>query len=201
MGGRGVSSATRLAKMSGIDKSDSEKLLNAPWQKYRNGNQVSTGSTIASAEEIIRNNKFETGLLVDKDGFVVAAYKGGRSSVDFGDTPATSFKGATITHNHPGGTAFFSVGDISTAAFYAETGGMPKSIRATTKNNGTAVLTATKSNASWNKMATAYNNASKGLMKKFVAGKDGSIPGANSIYQDWFRKNASKYGFKFTVER
>lgn len=201
MGGRGVSSVTRLAKMSGMDKSSSEKLLNAPWQKYRNGNQVSAGSTIASAEEKIRGNKYETGILVDKEGFVVAAYRGGRSSVDFGDTPASSFKGATITHNHPGGTAFFSVGDISTSAFYAENGGMLKSIRAATKDNGTAVLTATKTNANWNRMATAYYNASKSLMGDFLRGKDSSISGANSVYQNWFRKNAPKYGFTFTIER
>ena len=204
MGGRGTSSmATLIAIAGGINQGDySEKLLNAPWQHYENGNQVSVGATLSAAEAKIKGNDYETGVLVDKDGFVVAAFRGGRSSVNFANTPVSDFKDATITHNHPTGSAFFSVADLATPAYYAMLGGKPRGMRATTKNNGTVSIVAVRQNADWNKLVTAYNSAQKSIRKEWLnSGDITSIASASSYYQKWLYENAPKYGFRFTVER
>lgn len=204
MGGRGTSSMSALVQMAGGNNNgeDSEKLFNAPWQHYENGNQVSPGATLAAAEDKIRANKFETGVLVDEDGFVVAAYKGGRSSVSFGNEPASKFKNAIITHNHPGGSAFFSVADLATPAIYAAQGGKLRGIRATTRDNGTASIIAKRQDANWNKLATAYNKAQSSIRRDWIDHGDvTSIANAGTYFHKWLSKNAPKYGFRFTLER
>ena len=203
MGGRGTSSMSALVAMAGGNNNgqDSEKLLNAPWQHYEGGNKVSVGATLTSAESKISGNSFETGILVDKDGFVVAAYKGGRSSVSFGDEPASKFQNATLTHNHPSGSAFFSVADLATPAVYAAGGGKLREVRAVTKDNGTASIVAARQDASWNRLATAYNNAQRSIRRDWLDHGDlTSIASASTFYQKWLAENAPKYGFQFRVE-
>lgn len=214
MGGRGSSSTSQLRKMATGGNNGgaepSEKLLNAPWQKYTDGNKVSVGATLAQAEERIKSNtKYETGVLVDSQGFVVAAYKGGAHSVDFGNEPASLFKNATITHNHPSGYPIFSVADLATPALYAEAGGKLKSVRATSVN-GTISVSTQKSNANWNKLATAYNNAMESLdvraNKAAAKAYATKVKGAGrqayiDTYTNWLSKNAPKYGFTVDFER
>lgn len=202
MGGRGVSSRSQLEAMAagkmGISAEASEKLLNAPWQKYSDGNKVTVGATLAQAEARIAKNNYEIGVLVDEQGFVVAAYKGGKHSVNFGYEPASLFQNGTITHNHPSGYAIFSQADLATPALYAMEGGKLASIRATTKSNGTISVRANKSNADWNKLATAYAKVDDRLWKQATSASDFSAKSAAKVYANWLSKNAPKYGF--TVE-
>ena len=190
-----------IRAMAAGNGQDSEKLFNAPWQHYEGGNKVSIGSTLSSAEAKIRGNNFETGILVDPQGFVVAAYKGGAHSVSFGNEPPSKFKGATITHNHPGNIPVFSVADIAAPAMYAGLGGKPTGMRATTKSNGTFSIVAKRQDADWNKLATAYNKASSGLRKAALTAGATSPADFAGHYEKWFQANAPKYGFSFTWER
>lgn len=204
MGGRGTSSISALFAMARGENNgeDSEKLLNAPWQRYESGNQVSVGATLEQAENRIKSNNYETGILIDEDGFVVAAYKGGHSSVNFGNEPASKFENAVITHNHPSGSAFFSVADLAAPAAYTALGGKPRGIRAVTRDNGTVSIVATRQDADWNRLATAYNKAQRSIRKDWIAHGDvSSYASASSYFQKWLFEHAPKYGFRFTVER
>ncbi|MEG0025601.1 MAG: hypothetical protein RR719_09695, partial [Akkermansia sp.] len=120
--------------------------------------------------------------IVDHDGFVLAAYKGGRNSVNFGSDGHLA-RGNTITHNHPSGAAAFSVADIASTG---KLGGV--AIRATTKSGGTAALQKASNNPQWGKMSAAYS--------KFL-GSGKTVKQA----QEWLSSNAPKYGLKFTLER
>lgn len=200
-------SALRAMAQGNNNGQDSEKLFNAPWQHYENGNQVSVGATLQAAEDRIRGNSFETGILVDSQGFVVAAYKGGAHSVSFGSEPADKFAGATVTHNHPSGYPTFSVADIATPAVYARLGGKPAGMRATTRDNGTFSLRTTRQDADWNRLATAYNRSkasieSAGYSAAARSTGRGSFRNAYiQAHADWFAQNAPRFGFSFTWER
>jgi hypothetical protein len=196
----------------------SEKLLNAPWQKYEDGNRVSVGATLEQAESRIASNNYETGVLVDSNGFVVAAYKGGAHSVNFGNEPASLFQNATLTHNHPSGLPAFSVADIATPGIYALDGGKIKTVRATSVN-GTFSLSAVSQSADWGKLATKYSNAEKKIRSKAVDAMTSAISQAKrqgkshrevlragnkagaKVYASWFKRAATKKsGFKFEYE-
>lgn len=185
MGGRGSWSKTakneKIASGGGDFDRDSQKLLTAYYQTIV-GNKVSPEATFARVEKDIAQHTYETGLIVDSDGFVLAAYKGGQNSVNFGPDSG-KVKGNIVTHNHPSGAAAFSVADIASTGAMGGIG-----IRATTKNNGTAVLMKSSNSPQWSKMASAY--------KTFLNG------GASvSEAQKWLSKNASKYGLKFKLEK
>lgn len=188
MGGRGSWSQTARGEkligggMPGDSQVPSEKIPAAQYQTLQNGNKVSKSATFARVEREISQHTYETGLIVDSYGFVIAAYKGGRNSVNFGDE-ASKVKGNIITHNHPSGSAAFSVADI------ASTGKMEGiGIRATTKNNGTAVLMKASNKPEWGKMAKAYES--------FLA-KGKTVRQA----QKWLASNAGNYSLAFKIER
>lgn len=159
----------------------SDKLLTARYQTIA-GNRVSQESTFGRVEKEIAKHTYETGLIIDRDGFVLAAYKGGKNSVNFGGDGRLA-KGNTITHNHPSGAAAFSVADIASTG---KLGGV--AIRATTKSGGTAALQKASNNPQWGKMSAAYS--------KFL-GSGKTVKQA----QEWLSSNAPKYGLKFTLER
>lgn len=186
MGGRGSWSSTAKGERlsvggGGAGAPPSEKLLTARYQTIA-GNKVSQEATFARVEKEIAKHTYETGVIVDRDGFVLAAYKGGKNSVNFGNDGGL-VKGNTVTHNHPSGAAAFSVADISTTG---KLGGV--AIRATTRSNGTAVLRKFSNDPQWGKMASDY--------KEFLSGRK-TIGQA----QDWLRSNAAKYGLRFTLEK
>lgn len=185
MGGRGSWSATakgeRIGKSGGSAGAPSEKIPASQFQTI-DGNRVSKKATFSNVEKRIAEHTFETGLIVDNQGFVLAAYKGGKNSVNFG-SDSGKIKGNIVTHNHPSGAAAFSVADIASTGSLGGIG-----IRATTKGNGTAVLAKASNNPQWGKMASSYG--------KYL-GRGKTIVQA----QDWLKKNAPRYGLKFTLER
>lgn len=185
MGGRGSWSATAKGEQlvyGGMSAggAESERQLAAYYQTI-SGNRVSQEQTFARVEPMIASHTYETGLIVDEYGFVLAAYKGGQNSVNFGSDSGL-VRGNTITHNHPSGAAAFSVADIATTG---SLGGV--AIRATTKGNGTAVLEAASNNPRWSAMASAYNS---------FLGNGRTVSQA----QSWLSENASRYGLRFRLE-
>lgn len=202
MGGRGSVSRSTLEKWAAGDiygaggGEPSERLFNAPWQRYENGNQVSVGATLEQAESRIRANSFETGIIVDRDGFVTDAFKGGASSVSFGDTPVSHFEGATITHNHPSGVPIFSVADLATPALYSYDGGTLAGIRATTSNNGTFSLRQRGNSPDWMGLAVSWERARTNKSITRRKGQERIDAAAR-----WFETAAPKWGFEFVYER
>ena len=185
MGGRGSWSATakgeRIGGGGGSAGSPSEKIPASQFQTI-DGNRVSKRATFSNVEKRIAEHTYETGLIVDSQGFVLAAYKGGKNSVNFG-SDSKKIKGNIVTHNHPSGSAAFSVADIASTGAYGGIG-----IRATTKGSGTAVLAKASNKPQWGKMASSY--------EQYLGGRR-TVAQA----QDWLKKNAPKYGLKFTLER
>lgn len=164
----------------------STKLNNARFQVL-DGNRVSMEATLAANEPKIASNDYETGLIVDDQGFVIAAYKGGTNYVDFG-TDAGLVRGNMVTHNHPSGAAAFSVADIASTGIEGGLG-----IRATTRTNGTVELrNAGSRQGDWAGLADAY--------KRYL---DSGPGGQRSITaaQRWLARNAKNYGLRFTKER
>lgn len=152
----------------------------------------------------MKNNKVEYGYLINKDGKVVAGAKGNKHSV--GIAYDGSQEGMTVTHNHPsnyGGT--FSGADISHL-----TEAKLKQIRAVAKE-GTYKMTATKNanptglNKALAKDINRLNiQASKNSLKvkrKNLTAKQYKTA-QRKAYVDtidsWYKKNASKYGYKYT---
>lgn len=152
----------------------------------------------------MKNNKVEYGYLINKDGKVVAGAKGNKHSV--GITYDGSQEGMTVTHNHPsnyGGT--FSGADISHL-----TEAKLKQIRAVAKEE-TYKMTATKNanptglNKALAKDINRLNiQASKNSLKvkrKNLTAKQYKTA-QRKAYVDtidsWYKKNASKYGYKYT---
>lgn len=153
------------------------------------GRYVSPAITASHAEKIITQNNYETGIIIDaRTGDVIAAYKGGKSSVGFSDPIKGTddygkLAGNIMTHNHPSGSAVFSNADLSVSAYYGV-----KEVRAATKNNGTAVLTKNNQHSDMTGLAAAYSV----YISSGVSVKDA---------QNWLRSNSSKYGCTFKIER
>lgn len=118
---------------------------------------ITQGTDLGDWEKGIRNNDYETGVLVDKDGIPVKAYKGGEHSVQLPPSilQNPAYEGATFTHNHPndkfGGT--FSAADIKvfTQSNWGE-------MRAVSKDGTTYILRATK-------------NSDRAKLEKWLKGK------------------------------
>lgn len=159
----------------------SEKLLAAAFQTI-SGNKVSQQATFAAVEKKITQNSYETGVIVDQYGFVLAAYKGTRGSVNFAGE-SYKVRGNIVTHNHPSGSAVFSVADIKVTGSLGGVG-----IRAATKTNGTASLVKVSQRADFEGLAGEY--------RRFLS-HGRSVKEA----QDWLSQNAGKYGLKFKVEK
>ncbi|NJB67507.1 hypothetical protein GGQ74_001147 [Desulfobaculum xiamenense] len=73
--------------------------------------------TLAREEAKIATRKTEKMVVVDEGGRVIFERVGGRNSVRFLVTEAKAFRGAYLTHNHPGGSSF-SPADMKTAIRY-----------------------------------------------------------------------------------
>lgn len=186
MGGRGSWSETAKGErvISGGQirfDAESQKQLTAYYQTI-SGNRTSPERTFRNVERMITQHTYETGLIVDSQGFVLAAYKGGKNSVNFGPDSGLA-RGNTVTHNHPSGAAAPSVADIRSAGAMGVI-----AIRAATKSNGTAVLEKASNNPQWDKMASDY---------------DAFIGNGKTVREarEWLFRKAKDYGLRFTVER
>ena len=57
-------------------------------------------------ENSVRNNNFESGFIVDKNGKILMNRRGGKDFVQLTDSEARSLKGNIFSHNHPSGDSF-----------------------------------------------------------------------------------------------
>lgn len=189
-GGSGVPRAS-----FGPSSEPSEKLLNAPWQKLE-GASASVGETARAAEAKIAQNDYETGLIIDQQGFVIAAYRGGQHSVNFG-ADSDKVRGNTVTHNHPSGMPVFSTADVRSSAILGAHG-----IRATTLEHGTAYLRSANHRADWAGFAKAYEESMQSLNAKVLFGTDPKEGprGRHKVFHDWYKANAPKYNLEFSLE-
>lgn len=150
----------------------------------------------------MKSYEVENGYLMDKDGKVVAGARGDKHSV--GVAYSGSQEGFTLTHNHPsgyGGT--FSGPDIAHL-----TEGKLKSIRAVARE-GTYSMTAKKGanydglNRALAKEMNKLNQrgAKKGLSAQNKGKSKNEVRKAYvDVLHDWYKKNASKYGFTYSFK-
>lgn len=204
MGGRGMSSLGARGKngMLKSSKSRSSKQLDV---SSMSGYPVKVKSDFESFLNM-KSQPVEYAYLIDKNGKVLAGAQGGKHSV--GIAYEGSQEGMTVTHNHPskyGGT--FSGADIS----HLTTANL-KQIRAVAKE-GTYKMTATsKANPiGLNKaLAKDINRLNAQAVKNQLKVKRKNLTRSQyklsqrKAYVDtidsWYKKNASKYGYKYTFE-
>lgn len=111
MGGRGSYSSTRKGE-GAVNTSSGRSGQRVPVPMDLNKFQ---GMTLQEIENRIRNLGHEELFVVDKDGSILAAYKGNANSVAF-YRPELLRDGVTVTHGHPSGAegygATFSIQDV-----------------------------------------------------------------------------------------
>lgn len=179
-GGRGASSANMGGGFSNAQdggNAKSERLFPAELNFDTKRNSVQ--NVLGRFQNKYGDANREYAIAVDEDGFVKQHIKGGKHSVGIsGD------KGDTIIHNHPSGSNF-SQADLSN---FANT--KIQSIVATSSNNTTkGDYQITKTNHFKPKeFIKAMNNA------KWDTNKYGYNDGADW----WLKKNAKKFGYKYT---
>lgn len=68
------------------------------------------------AEDAIRRDSLEIGVFIAPDGQVLLRRQGQPDRIVFLESELLQMRGATFTHNHPGGSSF-SISDVDTAKF------------------------------------------------------------------------------------
>jgi len=63
-------------------------------------------SNISNIENEIRNQKYETGIVYDKNGNLLLRKDGSETQVGFSPDEIKQMNGGVLTHNHPGGSSF-----------------------------------------------------------------------------------------------
>lgn len=171
-------------------------------------------SAIKTAEKKIYSDKEETAILLDKKGNTIFTQSSGAAgAVYFTPEQTAKMKGANLTHNHPHGSTF-SPEDISVLTMHGL-----NSIRATGKER-TYQLSVIKGNSQKSDFSSAYRTAMKEnrkvtdrLYKKYEKQYNSGnmsytefqskLPELNrrlnSLHSDWLKKNANKYGYKYSV--
>lgn len=80
-------------------KTDSEKIeIQKRWNERKLYNKITN-----TENEIRLNKKFETGVVLDRNGNVVIDKRGAKYSVEFTDEECAKMKDCIFTHNHPRG--------------------------------------------------------------------------------------------------
>ena len=169
---------------------------------------VSKQRTIDYANNRIKGQDHETLVIVDKNGYAVAVVQGEEHSVGITPNAAKYIKGNTVLHNHPNG------GSLSTTDVITAGRSGCGSISAVSRSmNKTYTLTAT-AKADGNGLAKAMQRSEKKIISDWQKKADSMIGNKYSskesymkqlnkhydnIMGDWMSKNASKYGYSYTV--
>lgn len=183
--------------------------------KLKEQNRVRMAA-IHGVEDKIRNQKFESAAVIDKNGNQVFFKDGAKSQVQFTPDEVASMKGASLTHNHPSGS-MFSNEDIGLMV-----GADLNEIRATTASGKTFSLSRGEGYtddlgvAFYNEHAKQRNLAiqkagaqmdAEGFQEKVLSGKV-TQEAANKEYNkrvteimtEWASKHAGEYNMRFAVE-
>lgn len=174
-------------------------------------------AAIHGVEDKIRNQKFESAAVIDKNGNQVFFKDGAKSQVQFTPDEVASMKGASLTHNHPSGS-MFSNEDIGLMV-----GADLQEIRATTSSGKTFSLSRGEGytddlgvafyNEHAKQRSLAYQKAgaqmdAEGFQEKVLSGKV-TQEAANAEYNkritdimtEWASKHAKDYNMQFAVEK
>lgn len=176
------------------------------------------GWTLEQIERYLRGLGHEELFALDKDGNVIAAYKGGKTSVSF-PVDLLQVDGATVTHGHPksaedfGGTFSFADMKNMLTSSWAEhratasgQGEMNYILRATSRANSKGFYnqinkdyTSIKSQMS-DKYDSAYKSAIKSGASKQQAlhrARQEAVGVLNRYYKD----TASKFGYEYITRK
>lgn len=154
---------------------------------------VTRESTLAKEETAIKNNSFETGIVVDADGKVLVRNEGYGSEVRFSKADAAAMKGNTMTHNHPLGSTF-SPADVELATKYDLS-----EIRAVSSSK-TFSLTKVANKRVKNQFSTDYRDAMRREANRLsldIMSDKAFNAKMNTFRSSWLGKNASKYGYSY----
>jgi hypothetical protein len=102
---RGAKDAFDKARREG-DRATVMKIADEQHEKYQQSKgqlppNPQVAKTIKAEESVIRNNDYETGVLVAPDGSISTIRKGSKDSVTFTHSEIEQMRGQTFTHNHP----------------------------------------------------------------------------------------------------
>ena len=190
---------------AGDEKSKEEKIRSGVTSYVRSEAVV---KVIRDGESKIRNQRFESGVCVDKDGNkIFEASDGEADSINL-TAYASKMKDTVLTHNHPNG-ATFSVEDISTAV----TCGLAE-IRACNKNGAYSLVRQYdldgKKPGKYMDFALDYQKAKREIkdkIDKIWLASDQTSEDAEKCngltygaWHRWLQLNAEKYGWIYTEE-
>ena len=158
--------------------------------------------TVLNVEEIIRHANREHVVIVNQFGNVVGYNKGDMSRVHVPNFPSGS--GFAIIHNHPSGGTF-SLTDIRTNAH------LHFERMSVVSSNATYILRHKEDRRllgyNSERLARAYEKAINSTRFKIIGAVHKIISNSESYrnfflnyHDNWFRKNAEKYGFEYTME-
>lgn len=159
------------------------------------GGGMSKSSTLSKTESQIRNNSFETAVLVDERGKILLNKSGGASEVRFSKADTAVMKGNVLTHNHPeGGT--FSPADIETTVKY----GLSE-IRAVSSKSSESLKQITNKR---NKKAFSSDyrdamNREKARLSLDIMSDKAFTSKMELFRRAWLKNNSSKYGYQYTT--
>ena len=161
---------------------------------------------ISVYENEIRNNDYETAVVVDQKGFpVLKKTDHNKDEVSFAGVDLSRLEDGIFTHNHPGGYTF-SYQDVG----FAYNNGLSE-MRACHKNGAYKLTRKFKlgyrTPFNYSNFRAAYkiyyDKAYDSVVKQLT---DGIIPQGkggetlNKMLDSWLKKNASKYGWEYTEE-
>lgn len=208
MGGRGASLLPAHANLTGIVNGKISPLITAGLAELR-GNEADPESTLRRIDNV-RFNKLghEQLFVVDREGFVITGYDGGRSSVSFPVEKAAEWKDHIVTHRHPGsfgGT--FSTQDIGCAVTYgwseveASTNEGRYNLKRTRDAKGVELLQKLQKEmpSIRNKMTEISNDIAK--RRSQMTPKEYAYENRKrqlKVLDDWYSDNLPKHGYIYT---
>lgn len=187
-GGRGASSSSgsggvgdgkgKFGSASGARGKNSEALLPAELNLGEaKGNSFQ--SVLKRFQNKYGNANREYAVAIDENGYVHRHVKGGKHSVGIsGD------KGQIVIHNHPSGSNF-SLADLENVASTQAKGVVATSSNSTTKGTYTFIKT--------------NRFKAKEFIKALNKARWDSSKGYNKGADEWLRRNARTYGYKYSA--
>lgn len=184
-GGRGASSGGSSGEMgggfnhaSGSGGESAREVLHPAALNFGTSKGNSVDAVLGRFQQKYGNADREYGIAVDQDGYVHEHIKGGATSVG-----VYGGKDMTIIHNHPSG-GNFSDSDLLAVA--------------RTNNKGIVATSSNTSKKSTYKFEKTAKFDAKGFEKAVKSAKWNKNFSYDKGADWWLKKNASKYGYKYT---
>ena len=94
-----------------LQQSKSGRTGQKPDSRTKDDMNQDTQETLGKFERRRRKNKIEFGIIIDREGNVIAQVKGNKHSVSFNVSDLKKASGGIVSHNHPNGSSF-SIEDV-----------------------------------------------------------------------------------------